>query len=221
MWDAAGYHLRFDDDIRTLTKLWHFTLVTQDVFVLPGKDREVGYVDRIRDKLLNSIHNMDDTDVSSTTEPVTSVGKAVTMSLESGDITMSASKSDSGPAGGSCDERSALTEGPSLSVDGPTGQTSASRSDMLDTNSEEDIIVMNQYDGTSDCDSSVDPDTQSERSSPKVASLHLTADGGFEPHSYLARLTDTPSPPNYSDPWGQQQGKTKEKKRSLKKKRRK
>ena len=82
----------------------------------------------------------------------------------------SASKSDSGPARGSCDERSALTEGPSLSVsvDGPTRQTNASQSDMLDTNSEEDVIVMNQYDGTSDCDSSVDPDTQSDRSSPKL-----------------------------------------------------
>ena len=106
----------------------------------------------------------------------------------------------------------------SVEVNGSrSGEVNTSRSDLLD--SEDDVIVMSQYDGTSDCDSSVDQDTQSEISSPKGASLDLLRDGGFEPHGYLARLTDTPSPPNYSDPWGQ--SKAREKKRSSKKKRRK
>ena len=100
-----------------------------------------------------------------------------------------------------------------------SGEVNGSRSDLLD--SEDDIIVMSQYDGKSDCDSSVDQDTQSERSSPKGAPIDTLTDGGFEPHGYLARLTDTPSPPNYSDPWGLRQVKAKDKKRSSKKKRRK
>ena len=59
----------------------------------PGKDRDVGYVDRIRDKLLNSIDNMDDpdTDVSSTTDPVTGITKTV---MTACDVDVSVSRSD-------------------------------------------------------------------------------------------------------------------------------
>ena len=62
-----------------------------NLFLLsPGKNRDVGYVERIRDKLLNSINNMDDpdTDVSSTTEPVTGVSNTV---MTAGDIDSSVS----------------------------------------------------------------------------------------------------------------------------------
>ena len=62
-----------------------------NLFLLsPGKNRDVGYVERIRDKLLNSINNMDDpdTDVSSTTEPVAGVSNTV---MTAGDIDSSVS----------------------------------------------------------------------------------------------------------------------------------